>query len=84
MKRLIASATGLVAALVAGPALAAFTAVTSQDVDNLIGVSTSGSETGLYELVASQTVILGVLFGMVIAGVAYAYIKKYVMKARAT
>lgn len=43
--------------------------------------ATSTSATGLQELTAAQTTVILVLFGMVIAGVAYRFLKKWTKRA---
>ena len=62
------------------PAAAQFSAITSQDVDNLVGVSTSGSETGVYEIIATGETLVPVLVGFVIAVTGGFYLVRWIYR----
>lgn len=72
--------TGLVVS--AGSALAAFSAIPSQDIDNLVGVSTAGSETGIYEIVANQETLIVAIVTMVMATAAFMLFRTWLRRGR--
>ena len=80
MKRLLQGALA-VALMVPVLGHAAFTAIPSQDVDNLVGVATAGSETGIYEIVANTTTGLLVAAGVVVSFAGFRLVRRLIMTA---
>ena len=71
----------LVAVMGIGVGFGAFTPVPDQSIDNLIGVSTSGSETGIYEIVANTATGLLVALGVVISFAGFRLVRRLIMTA---
>ena len=84
MKRLFSAAGAAVFGLVvsAHTALGAFTAVPSQGIGYLVGVSTDGSETGIYEIVANQETLIFAIVGMVMATAGFMLFRTWLRRGR--
>lgn len=74
------AAFGLVVS--AQAAFAAFTAVPSQGIGNLVGVSTDGSETGIYEIVANQETLIFAIVTMVMATAGFMLFRTWLRRGR--
>ena len=59
-----------------------FSAISATDVDNLLGVSTSGSETGIHELAILVPVGLAVCVAIAIAFAGYHLVRRLFMRAQ--
>ena len=77
----VATATAAAAAVVSQASAQTFESVESTGLSNLIGSDTSGSETGIYEIVSAQVLLAGAIVGMVVISAGFMLFRRWLRRA---